>query len=73
MTHCKKKHTVALALGDRMPREEKLRLLFNLNSIQIQNYNPVMTVTYELPSFFFLMNLKEFELTVALLAPAILP
>lgn len=72
MTHCKKKHIVALALGDRMPREEKLRLLFNLNSIQIQNYNPVMTVTYELP-FFFLMNLKEFELTVALLAPAILP
>lgn len=72
MTHCKKKHTVALALGDRMPWEEKLRLLFNLNSIQIQNYNPVMTVTYELP-FFFLMNLKEFELTVALLAPAILP
>lgn len=73
MTHCKKKYTVALALGDRMPREEKLRLLFNLNSIQIQNYNPVMTVTYELPFFFFLMNLKEFELTVALLAPAILP
>lgn len=73
MTHCKKKHTVALALGDRMPQEEKLRLLFNLNSIQIQNYNPVMTVTYELPFFFFLMNLKEFELTVALLAPAILP
>lgn len=71
MTHCRKKHTVALALGDRMRREEKLRLLFNLNSIQIQNYNPVMTVTYELP--FFSMNLKEFELTVALLAPEILP
>lgn len=62
---------MALALGDRMSREEKLRLLFNLNSIQIQNYNPVMTVSYELP--FSSRNLKEFELTVALLAPAILP